>query len=423
MFKFASMFAMIYFPFAIPPRKRFNIMIGGGKSKDKANNGVSNNIDNQLKAQGLKAIHNYRFNHGDCFFDCLQWLTGYASLNIRVLAIMQMQHEVANTNDDKALNNMLNINALAASKGGNMTPQLYIEGMKKSATKGGLWADIPIVIWAARALKIRIQIYRMEKGILHNAQIYGPAVDPSTGEPTKCIQLLFTGPLERGHYTPITGTDCEGPVQLLPPAILAATMSDQQLKLERASSYEVPHTNTIARVIRRLAKEAFYLEQPSTTKLVQNIQMIFPQTQHMTRELQEIANSVLSQQRRSYLLAPLADAVGLIWPTAKSWQQTTTISEEATDEGGPWQIATRRRRSSGQAQAPLPQRPPNQTPTASEPPAPAPPPRGAAAPDTSGSAHPTSSSPEDKGTDEVITAPGKNINALAALKPPPNKTH
>jgi ribonuclease HI/exonuclease III len=333
-----------------------------------------------------------------------------------------MQHEVANTNDDKALNNMLNINALAASKGGNMTPQLYIEGMKKSATKGGLWADIPIVIWAARALKIRIQIYRMEKGILHNAQIYGPAVDPSTGEPTKCIQLLFTGPLERGHYTPITGTDCEGPVQLLPPAILAATMSDQQLKLERASSYEVPHTNTIARVIRRLAKEAFYLEQPSTTKLVQNIQMIFPQTQHMTRELQEIANSVLSQQRRSYLLAPLADAVGLIWPTAKSWQQTTTISEEATDEGGPWQIATRRRRSSGQAQAPLPQRPPNQTPTASEPPAPAPPPRGAAAPDTSGSAHPTSSSPEDKGTDEVITAPGKNINALAALKPPPNKT-
>ena len=83
----------------------------------------------------------------------------------------------------------------------------YCSHMSKSAAQGGLWADVPIGIYTAKAANITIHIHRFHQGTLSTIHTWKPNI-----ESQKHINLLFTGPDLNGHYTPLLPLS-QGPMQ------------------------------------------------------------------------------------------------------------------------------------------------------------------------------------------------------------------
>ena len=109
---------------------------------------------------------------------------------------------------DTAVATAVHIATNHVGQGRSMNPEDYITQMTKSAAAGGLWADSSAVTWAAAALNVTIHVYRLlpdsgeiEHRVYSAGGINGGAL-ASAGDIT-LVHLLFTGPLDAGHYTPL----------------------------------------------------------------------------------------------------------------------------------------------------------------------------------------------------------------------------
>ena len=88
----------------------------------------------------LQPVHSYRYIVGDCFFDCMEYLTGVPSLAIRELAMLMWRHAMSKS-VDTAVATAVHIATNHVGQGRSMNPEDYITQMTKSAAAGGLWAD------------------------------------------------------------------------------------------------------------------------------------------------------------------------------------------------------------------------------------------------------------------------------------------
>ena len=177
---------------------------GGGKSigdrRGKAPPARESALTSTLAQLNLAADHAYRFQTGDCYFDSLQYLTGIPSRTIRLLAVTELHDALANA--DTTAISWLNTHTPADMQGADVIRNhvnTYLQTMGNPATSGNLnaWADNAIAHWAGIALGIRIQCHTWNASTqMLNRNVFGAR------DSDHSCNILFTGPLDAGHYTP-----------------------------------------------------------------------------------------------------------------------------------------------------------------------------------------------------------------------------
>jgi exonuclease III len=153
----------------------------------------------------MTAIWDYGYTAGDCLFDCLEFVLGIPSTHIREASMARLRTELA-LGYDEAITIAMEILRNPIS-GMNNRPHHdfseYLTKMAISANQGGLWANIPAVIYAGKVTNTQIFIYRRQlvNGVWKiRCQYDGYGSKHPTA---RKIYLLFTGPLNGGHYTPL----------------------------------------------------------------------------------------------------------------------------------------------------------------------------------------------------------------------------
>ena len=116
-------------------------MVGG------ANNPRQKQSEKERTAQLLvehhnlqPAVHSYSYiAGGDCFFDCMEYLTGVPSLAIRELVILTLRRAMSEC-VSTAINMAIQVASNRLGLGRSMTPQEYMAILTRSAEEGGMWA-------------------------------------------------------------------------------------------------------------------------------------------------------------------------------------------------------------------------------------------------------------------------------------------
>ena len=268
-------------------------MVGGANNKQKQS---ERELTAQLLARNhnLQPVHSYRFIVGDCFFDCMEYLTGVPSLIVRELAMLMWRHAMSKCTDT-AVATAVHIATNQVGQGRSMNPEDYIIQMTKSAAVGGLWADSSAVTWAAAALNVTIHVYRLmpdNKEIEHRVYraggINGGAM-PSAGDITH-IHLLFTGPLDAGHYTPMVPLTPSPMAHKAPPRPTETTNSaiaTLQALIATAGTAPIPEGRTLQLIALSLCNPASRsLRAETVTLLVRQLKFIFPQLQGSVHDSQ-----------------------------------------------------------------------------------------------------------------------------------------
>jgi len=126
-------------------------------------------LDDKLKCYNLWRNTSYKYNVGDCLFDSIAYLLGYAqsSTNLQINAMHHLKICLA-MNIAKACetwSNELNESFLRdLHKGVILNEDEYIEKMSICATIDGLWGDFTTIKWISDCLTKQISVWNKENG-------------------------------------------------------------------------------------------------------------------------------------------------------------------------------------------------------------------------------------------------------------------
>ena len=228
----------------------------------------------------------------------MEYLTGVPSLIVRELAMLMWRHAMS-TCTDTAVATAVHIATNQVGQGRSMNPEDYITQMTKSAAAGGLWADSSAVTCAAAALNVTIHVYRLmpvngkiEHRVYSAGGINGGAL--ASAGAIRHIHLLFTGPLDAGHYTPLiplTPSSTPNPMAHKAPTrptdTTNAAIATLQALHEAAGTAPIPESSTLQRVALSLCNPAARnIRSDTVMPLVRQLKFIFPQLEGSELDLQ-----------------------------------------------------------------------------------------------------------------------------------------
>ena len=164
-------------------------------------------METLLARQNMVALHNYAYYPGDCFFDSMEWLTGVPSSFIRQIAMKKLRYNLS-------ILHRPTMTIFANVHGNTQIPGLDVFGMEITeyttnmgtscrSSRYALWADLPAVQCTAEALNVVIVVHQYNADTAREStQMYQPCYDIIDIDLPK-YHVLFSGPSDAGHYTPI----------------------------------------------------------------------------------------------------------------------------------------------------------------------------------------------------------------------------